>query len=470
MSASKKEPSKRTSSAITSSKKLFLKKYSQIIYAVILIILIPLVIITNTVFVIRKFQKNTDAQLQRQALGIAEVFDATSFNGLQDIEVVQSGISQMLSGPEELRSFDVMVPEGEEFTILASSFESNIGKSFSGRNAIIAWGTDQGIAHLTQEGLGDIERVFEQEDQRFWNVIFPLHDDAGKKVALLNMKMSVRIIDDLTKKTLIESFGLLIVTLVIVLALLLTNTRLFQYAFMYRKLEEVNAMKDEFISMASHELRTPITAISGYISMFLEGSFGALSAQGKTGLEIIASSTRRLAGLVEDLLDVSRIEQSRLKLTLEKVDLIDGISQTITELKINADSKKLGLEFVRAGPVPPVYADNDKVRQILVNLIGNAIKYTKQGSVTVSTAVQDKKVKVKVKDTGIGIAAKDREQLFSKFYRVSSESTKGIVGTGLGLWITKQLITYMNGEIMVDSIEGEGTEFSFTLPIYTDAP
>ncbi|MEK7583648.1 MAG: HAMP domain-containing sensor histidine kinase, partial [Patescibacteria group bacterium] len=363
--------------------KTFLKKHSQVVYAIILIFLIPSVIIGNTLFTINRFGKNIDEQLRRQALVIAELFDTTAFNSLSDVDSVQTSIDRMLEGPDELRSFDVMVPDGGEFKIVASSIPANIDTTVSGTNTLLAWSTDEGIAHLSQPSLEDIRRDSSLAGERFWNVVFPLHDNDGQKIGLLNLKMTLAETDALFKSALIRSTLLLAGTVVIVLGLLLINTKLFQYAVLFRKLEEIDQMKDEFISMASHELRSPITAIKGYVSMFLDGNFGKITDAGTKGLTTIDASIRRLADLVEDLLDVSRIEQQRMKLTVEELQIEEVIEQTLTEFSVSAKGKNLTVIYEKKA-IPKVSTDRDKLRQILVNLIGNAIKYTKKGSVTVS--------------------------------------------------------------------------------------
>ena len=255
-------------------------------------------------------------------------------------------------------------------------------------------------------------------------------------------------------------------TLIIVLTLVAFNSRLFQYALLARRLKEVDQMKDEFISMASHELRAPITAVRGYLSMILDGSVGPISESSKKILQVVADSSKRLADLVEDLLEVSRIEQGRMKMTLEPVDVQEIISASITELAISAKEKKLELQEQKwEGELPKISADKDRMRQIIVNLLSNAIKYTLSGSVAITTLVKEGFVEIRIRDTGIGMAAQEREHLFEKFYRVKNDKTAKIVGTGLGLWITKQLIEIQKGSIRVDSIENVGTEIILQFPI-----
>ena len=461
---------KQPSAKLSGNGGFFLKKYSQVIYAIVLIILIPLTILLNSIFIVRKFENDISRQLRRQALIVAELFDKTAFDTVDDIASVQDRIKRLLGGTEELRSFDILAPtETGNFQTIASSLPRNIGTNVSDRQALLVWAEDVGYAELTEATQQDVIQNPDLLNQRYWKVLFPLHDSEGKKIALLNLKMSLAYSDALFKKSLLQSWLLLIGTLGIVLALLFVNTRLLEYAISFRKLEEVNKMKDEFISMASHELRTPITAIRGYVSMFADGSFGAVSAAGAKSIAIIQASIRRLADLVEDLLDVSRIEQRRMQLSIEQIKLDEIITQTIDELMVSAQVKGLVLTYT-GGATAPVSADKNKLRQVLVNLVGNAIKYTVKGSVTVSQTEETDTVTIHIKDTGIGIPAQDRDRLFTKFYRVESESTKGIVGTGLGLWITKQLVTLMGGTIYLESMENVGTEISFSLPKEKRAP
>lgn len=226
-------------------------------------------------------------------------------------------------------------------------------------------------------------------------------------------------------------------------------------------------MKDEFISMASHELRAPITGIRGYLKMILDKSFGELPDEVEEKLTLVASETDRLHDLVEDLLEVSRIEQQRIDLDIKPLDsqsIIEGMIQTFA---LQAKEKGLELKFTKQADLPKMKADESRLKQILVNLISNAIKYTPQGSVSLSSELVTGKqpmIKIKVSDTGLGMTAKDRDKLFEKFYRVKNEKTSGITGTGLGLWITKQLILLMKGDIYVDSIENVGTHVTILLP------
>ena len=227
---------------------------------------------------------------------------------------------------------------------------------------------------------------------------------------------------------------------------------------------EVEQMKQELISIATHELRTPITGIKGYLDMILSDDAGEISPELKEMLEEITKINQRLGDLVDDLLNVGRIEQGRIEIKPVPLDLVKLIEEVVKELQIQAKDKQLILDYKKQ-EIPQVKADLERTRQVLINLIGNAIKYTEQGVVTVSTEKKEKEVVVHVQDTGIGMSVEVQKKLFGKFYRVKTEKTRQITGTGLGLWITKQLVEKQGGKIWVESAEGKGSTFSFSLPV-----
>lgn len=456
---------------------LALKKYWQIIYAILLIITIPVAIIANTVWITQTFRKNIDKQLQRQALGLADALNAAMSDRLADEEAWQSTLNRIAEEGEDLRLADIMIPDGDGFKVIASLTSTNIGKVVRDVNFVVSWHQDQGIAMLTNAAFltrNDpfATRSFENLQERFWSVTFPLSDAQGEQKVLISLHLSLSNIDELVQQTLVRSYGILALTVCIVMLLLILNTRLFQYAVLARKLKEVEQLKDEFISMASHELRTPITSLRGYLSMLSEGALGEIPDLAKEKVKMMLGSAERLNELVEDLLNVSRIEQGRLSIYLEKVDLAEVVVAVMGELDVQAKEKGLAFTYQKpAQPLPPMLLDPNRLKQVLINIIGNAVKYTPKGSVTVTTVYNpdENEVTIKCEDTGLGMTAKEREHLFEKFYRVKTKETETIKGTGLGLWITKQLIVLMNGEIFIDSLKGVGTQMSIVFPVRDEA-
>lgn len=226
---------------------------------------------------------------------------------------------------------------------------------------------------------------------------------------------------------------------------------------------ELEQMKHELISIATHELRTPITGIKGYLDMVLEGDAGEINPEAKAMLQEVVKINERLADLVDDLLNVGRVEQGRIEVKPVAMDLANLVESVVKELKLQAEAKKLNL-IVNPGNLPQVKADPDRVKQVLVNLIGNAVKYTEAGQVEVTFAQDEKMVICNVRDTGIGMKPEEQKHLFEQFYRAKNEKTRQIIGTGLGLWITKKIVEMMGGKIWVESVEGKGSTFSFSLP------
>ncbi len=455
---------------------LELKKYWQIIYAVVLILLIPFAIIANTVWVTQSFKKNIDIQLQRQALALAEVFNGVIEPDIDDPVALQEALERVSKRNDEIRLADILIPKGENFEVIASLDPDQVGKEIVDLNNVIAWHQRQAIALLTNAAtisLGDplALRKFDDLQERFWVVTVPLFDADDERQALLSLKMSLSLVDGLVQQTLVRSYIILSIAVFIVMLLLVANTRLFQYALLARKLKEVEQLKDEFISMASHELRTPITSLRGYLSMMADGSLGEIPDLAHEKVLMMNSSANRLSELVEDLLNVSRIEQGRLSIDFEIVDIVPTIESVVNELSVQAEQKDLKLVYeTPKESLPKLLVDQKRLQQILINIIGNAIKYTPKGSVTVTSKflVEDGVVEVKCADTGLGMTAKQRERLFQKFYRVKTKDTETIKGTGLGLWITKQLIELMDGSIFVDSIVGVGSQFTIQFPVKTE--
>lgn len=236
----------------------------------------------------------------------------------------------------------------------------------------------------------------------------------------------------------------------------------------YERLKELDQIKDEFISIASHELRTPMTAIKGYLWMLKTGRGGKLSKIQDNYVKEAYDGSERMIGLISDMLDVSRIEQKRLKLEFVPVVVGDLVDDVFSELAITASAKKISfVSDIADDNQLSVLADKDKLREIFINLLGNAVKFTTKGNVSVSLKNKKGKfVEICVADTGVGIPEADHNKLFKKFGRLDSSYTKAAEagGTGLGLYITKSLVEAHGGQIWFKSRSGKGSRFYFTLP------
>ena len=233
------------------------------------------------------------------------------------------------------------------------------------------------------------------------------------------------------------------------------------------QLKKLDAAKSEFISIASHQLRTPLTVIKGYISMLLEGNFGVLTKPEIESLEKVYLSNERLISLVENLLDISRIESGQLEFNFKQVDLSKLVTSVVDKLSDDAKKKNLILEYKPlAKPLPKIKIDEEKIRKVIMNLIDNAIKYTKQGSIVITLELLNHSLKFCVTDSGLGIKSEDMVNMFKKFSRGTGISLIYTEGTGLGLYAARLTIKAHQGNIWVEpNGAGQGSKFCFELPI-----
>ena len=241
-----------------------------------------------------------------------------------------------------------------------------------------------------------------------------------------------------------------------------------------QELRKIDAMKSEFVSVASHELRTPLAAIKNSVQLMLSGKTGEINENQTKFLSMAERNINRLTNILNDLLNLSKIESGKIELKFEDIELKGIIELTASSLRIQADGKSIQIEVEVPEQIPAVYGDPEKIEQILTNIIGNSIKFTAEGGkilITAKLLSPEKEggprhtVAVYVKDTGIGIPPEHLEPIFEKFHQVEGSLHRSVSGTGLGLAITKGLVEAHQGKIWVESEVGKGSTFTFTLPI-----
>lgn len=235
----------------------------------------------------------------------------------------------------------------------------------------------------------------------------------------------------------------------------------------YEELKKLDKAKSEFISIASHQLRTPLTAIKGYISMLLEKSYGEIPEKVQKPLQNVSLSNERLIKLVNDLLSISRIEAGRIEMKFEPCSMEELVNSVIEELKNVAKEKELYLKFEKPQkPLPQITIDREKIRQVVLNLIDNAIRYTEKGGVTIKAKAKDSKYQIQVSDTGAGLTRYELSKMFESFSRGAAGTRLYTEGVGLGLYIAKKFVEMHQGRIWAESKGKEkGSNFYLELPI-----
>jgi len=249
--------------------------------------------------------------------------------------------------------------------------------------------------------------------------------------------------------------------------LAIQNARLFgEIEEKTRELEVANRHKSEFLANMSHELRTPLNAVIGFSEVLLDRMFGDINAKQEEYLNDVLSSGRHLLSLINDILDLSKIEAGRMELELTAFDLPQAIDNALTLVRERAATRAVALKVAVDDRLGEFRGDERKIKQVLLNLLSNAIKFTPAGGrVEVRAEPVDGHVEIFVSDTGVGIAAEDQETVFEEFRQVGSDYAKKHEGTGLGLALARRFVQLHGGAIWVKSALGEGSTFTFSLPV-----
>jgi signal transduction histidine kinase len=241
------------------------------------------------------------------------------------------------------------------------------------------------------------------------------------------------------------------------------NTQLYQTA------QQADESKSQFITIVTHELKIPMTSIRGYADLIRQGTVGPVTDQQIQFLDTIRNNVDRMAELVSDLSDISRIDTGRIKVELEAASISEYLRETVANLRPQFESKRQQVQIEVESDLPMIKVDRARLVQILTNLLGNANKYTpEEGSITIIGTREGPVLRVAVQDTGIGLSEAEQAQLFSQFFRSEQPEAREQVGWGLGLYVTRRLLELMDGEIGVESSLGEGSTFWFTLPVAAD--
>jgi signal transduction histidine kinase len=252
--------------------------------------------------------------------------------------------------------------------------------------------------------------------------------------------------------------------------LAIQNARLFrEIEAKGRELAEASKHKSQFLANMSHELRTPLNAILGYTELILDSIYGEMPEKARAVLERLQANGKHLLGLINDVLDLSKIEAGQLTLSLDDYSLSDVVHGVVSAVEPLAAEKRLAFKTEVAPNMPTGHGDGRRLSQVLLNLVGNAIKFTDKGEVAIRAEAANGAFTVAVCDTGPGIAPPDQAKIFEEFQQADSSITRKKGGTGLGLSIAKRIIEMHGGRIWVESEPGKGSSFYFTVPVRVEA-
>lgn len=425
-----------------------------------LVVAIPAMLAGYGWWMISSFQRLLNIEVQERAVLIHDTLGVSLQDSLDHEDLLLSRLMRLeKSIGEDVLDYTLLRRTGDNrFEPVAGFSGEHIFDSvFTQTQYSLAWGRHQAIASAARET---------RTHERVLLVTKPILSASGQPWGLANIALSLTLHDELVSRTVSRFVIAMLIAVLLVLLLLGNHVRIFGYASALHKHEAKDKIKDDFISVASHELRTPITGIRSFLSLMMEGKFGSLTDEGKSFLREAFAQTSRLTNLVSDMLDVSRIEQGRMEFTIVSLDPRDVIRDVVTSLSYRAQEKGIALDVVsELNEHVLIRADRTHLQRILTNLIGNAVKYTSKGNVHIILRKSGSKhITILVQDTGIGIPPDKIEMLFQKFSRVHSDETRKVQGTGLGLWITKALTEKMDGKIYVASMYRRGSEFSVVFP------
>jgi len=425
----------------------FLKNNTQVFSSIVL----AAVIIAAFLFVGQLFSNislETKERLENVRAGsIQDVLALIVPGRFSDTEFLNATIANIAQNNEPIREFKIVSIEDGKYKIRASLFPEEVGGFDDENEKVYKFATIDTTSSFTQQTV-----VF---GERFFNTARAI-TDGSEVTGMVFIKESLAEADRVVSENIRRSYLILILVIIVILVMFFRHARIINYTALYRRLKEVDQMKDDFIGMASHELRSPLTVIRGYADI-LRGKT-KLGEKEKETLNKIEKSAGELDEMVSDILDVSRLNQGRLKFELAPFDPGDLIKEVVDSFLMPAEKKGLKI-YYESVALGNINVDRNRLRQVLVNLIGNALKYTQKGEIKVKSYIEAENLFIRVSDTGVGISSDEQKKLFQKFHRVRGRDTQEITGTGLGLWITREIVLGMKGKISVESIEGVGSHF-----------
>ena len=422
--------------------------------------------VMGVIYIDNKIKSGAFNEDDQELLAVIASQAAIAIENARLYSQVDTELAKRISELETLRHFDKELNTGLDFTrVLELTLEWALRRTESedgciglvdnvGSLSILAGECADGLMDASDPRLAPAvhqgQAVTFQQDGNFNALIVPARREE-RTIALIGVRRRERAYSK-------EAEGFLF-SIAERAALAIENTRLFDAA------RAADDAKSQFISIVTHELKIPMTSIRGYADLIKQGTAGPVTDQQMEFLDTIRSNVDRMATLVSDISDISRIETGRLAIDLAAIPIADYIHEIAAGFRPQFDAKKQSLAFSIEDGLPMVQADRNRLAQILTNLLSNANKYTPEGgSIAITASLSNDFVRTEIRDTGIGLNDEDQARLFTQFFRSEEPAVRNEIGWGLGLHVTHRLVKLMDGEIGVQSKLGEGSTFWFTLP------
>lgn len=428
------------------------RKYPQIQLALLLVLVMPVAFLYAAHVFLQAGTSNQD-YLQQQALHtVHQSMHAVLHSKPNDTRLIQSTVQRLVTENTELVSLRVLVQQGGLYVVLASDRADEVHASVPIRD-----GYQQAVSSVDQT----IHELRSLEDATFWWSLRASRDLPGTTF-ITETWYDRSYSDQLFLASALQAYIALLVVFILIILIAYWHVRTHSYYELYEETQNILTSRKRFTQMVTHELRAPLTAIRGYASMLLEDD--KLSEKQQKQITYIRRSSERVLSIVSELLEIAQIQAGKIAVKIETIDLAELVTETLNELRPLTREKKVSLSQSGVLHSAKVQSDAGRLRQILINLVSNAIKYSEKGRIEIEIRYLKNGYELRVKDTGLGISAENQRKLFAPFFRVQDQKAYDALGVGLGMWITRQYIDVIGATVDVESIKEVGTHVIITIP------
>lgn len=436
----------------------YTKRHPNIVMILSLLLLLPLLFLYSGQQFLEVSRSNQET-LEKNRLGLFhDVFATFLPEAIHDPVALTAFISSITTTNPDITALSVVEQVGQEYRIVAADDIETIGTTVTDPTLLkhAAIRLDESLIFEYGTGAG-----------RRWQAFRAVSLPDGT-IAIIALEISRAGVDAVFAVRERQAYWSLALVYLFIIGLAYWHVRMNDYRYLYTEAKKRDADQAIFTSMIVHELRAPLTAIRGYVSLMIEDK--AVDDVHRPYLDNVNTAATRLLAVVNDFLEVSQMQSGKLSIAMAEGNLANIISNVLTELSAHAAERSIVLENTVSEAALPLTTDSKRLHQVLVNLVNNAIKYTPPGGkITLSVHDRVSQYEIRIKDTGYGIHIEDQKKLFAPFARVGGEESLAMTGSGLGMWITKQLVELLGGTIGIESIKDVGTNVVILLPKSTRA-